>query len=169
MQNWFAFQNVDKRIILNAVLAALRAPKEALLGANYYEKRFLELLLLASQALQSHATPQTSQALQSHATPQDLDQLVPQWPVGNGTRAGLRVIWPSSGSDRQARPLLKALQRALGGGRRTVPIVRISAFLCFWKRCLEGSMRLGFSLGLYPSNESLGYLIALSVLRSRRK
>ena len=67
----------------------------------------------------------------------DLDNAFDMWPVANGTRAGVQKIWPNASSQDELRECIRALQRTLGAGHRRVPLVAISAMLCFWKRALE--------------------------------
>ena len=109
-----------------AVLAVkdyLETARSSFKGGKYWTKRFLEILLLAGLG-----------------KPADLDFLFGTWPVPNGTGRGILLIFPEAKSQKQQRAASRAIQRALGTGVRQVPLVRVSAFLCFWQRCLNGSL-----------------------------
>ena len=92
--------------------------------ADYFNKRCMEILLLTGLA---------------GVEAKHLDALADIWPLGEGTKAGLKIIFPTARPS-QFRPALRVLQRALGGGTRRVTLVRISAFLCFYKRANCGTL-----------------------------
>ena len=52
------------------------------------------------------------------ALPEDIDRVADVWPMGRGTKAGLRRIFPTARGDHQFRQALRVLQRRLGGGQR---------------------------------------------------
>jgi hypothetical protein len=118
----------ETKVAVRQVLAEVRSCAKPFHGGDYYCKRCLEILLLGGFAV---GWPMN---------PHDLDALADWWPLGNGTKSGARRIFPAARNDVQMREVLRVLQRACGGGKRKIPLVRISAFLCFWHRCLEGSM-----------------------------
>ena len=91
-------------------------------GGAYWQKRFLELLVLSKAG---------------ERTPMDLDNAFDMFPVANGTKAGVQKIWPDANSQDELRECIRALQRTLGAGQRRVPLVTISALLCFWRRALD--------------------------------
>ena len=98
---------------------------------EYWTKRFLEICLLALLGWQKMVPGVPG------VSPKDFDQLADLWPVAKGTATGIKLIFPAAHSLADYRHGLRALQRALGGGTKHVPLVRISAFLCFW----QGSLR----------------------------
>ena len=82
----------------------------------------MELLILAGLA-----------GLQGH-----IDAIADVWPIASGTEKALKRIFPSA--DLAYRQGLRVIQRTLGGGTRSVLMTRVSAFLCFWKRAVDGSI-----------------------------
>ena len=118
---------------LRLLMAA--AAKSALIFGmrDYFTKRFMEIVLLGLLGLK-RSFPQ---AIKVCAT--DFDALADCWPVASGTAAGIKIIFPTARSPTDLRQCLRVLQRALGHGRRFVPLVRVSAFLCFWQGTLKGT------------------------------
>ena len=96
-------------------------------AGDYWSKRCLEILLLASPEI-----------LPVKAA--DLDAIIDIWPIGSGTRTGVKRIFPKLRGDDKIRAALRVLQRSLGGGQRQVSIVQISALCCFYHREAEGSI-----------------------------
>ena len=70
----------------------------------------------------------------------DLDDAIDLWPLGPGTKKGLQRPFPGLNSKTDLRQALRVLQRCLGAGQRQVPLVRISAFACFYKRQKDGKI-----------------------------
>ena len=111
----------ERRSAVRAVMAAARSARSPFKGGDYWLKRFMEILVLGSDT-----TPA-----------QDLDCVADQWPVAGGTRAALTRIFAGASTERHMRECLRVLQRALGAGTRQVPLVHVSALLCFWHRALS--------------------------------
>ena len=99
-------------------------------AGDYYTKRFLEILVLASVSQLSLAIAWS-----------DLDVVLDLWPLGSGTKGGLLFTFPHTRQVKLLQEGLRVLQRALGGGVRQVPVVTLSAMLCHWKRHRSGSVR----------------------------
>ena len=100
-------------------------------AGDYFVKRALDICILAG----------TRKILNFQSVAADLDLIFDVWPVGKGTRAGLHLIWPKGLQGQQCeRQALRVLQRALGRGTHKVPLVRVSACLCFWQRALNGTL-----------------------------
>ena len=100
---------------------------------DYFSKRFMEIVLLGLLGLKG------SFPLAITVCASDLDALADCWPVAGGTAAGIKLIFPTARGAADLRQCLRVLQRALGRGRRCVPLVRVSAFLCFWQGSLKGT------------------------------
>ena len=124
LQQWVEALDLERRrLAVQRFALNLEPAGKVLQGGPYWRKRFLDILLLADTVRAA-----------------DLDFLVASWPLGHGTLEGLQMIWPACSKPGDARECLRALQRSLGGGTRRVPIVCISAFLCFWKRARQGNI-----------------------------
>ena len=96
---------------------------------NYWSKRFVELIILASSAWQECVgTPLVD------LRPSDVDGAASAWPVGPGTESAARLIFSAVKSHQDVREVIRVLQRVLGGGKRRIPFITISAMLCFWQR-----------------------------------
>lgn len=132
LQTWNTATTVsERRDAVRVVHESLTACRGIFKAGDYFIKRSLEICVLAG----------TRGIAGFRGEASDLDLIVDIWPIATGTRAGLRMIWPTGLRRQQAqRQALRVLQRALGGGRRKVPLVRISAFLCFWQRALNGTL-----------------------------
>ena len=96
---------------------------------DYFTKRFMEITLLGFLG-----APHAEQVLAVH-----FDELADLWPVASGTAAGIKLNFPTARNDQDYRECLRARQRGLGHGTRHVPLVRVSAFSCFWQGALKGS------------------------------
>ena len=72
--------------------------------------------------------------------PSDIDAAGDTWPIGPGTFEGARRIFPGVKKATDVREAIRVLQRVLGGGKRHVAFVTVSALLCFWKRNEDGSL-----------------------------
>ena len=99
-------------------------------GADYYQKRFVEIVLLGSLCESSYV----------NIEPKIVDAVFDLWPLAKGTRQAVRVIFPSAVTKRSQREAIRTLQKSLGGGRREVTMVSISALLCNWNRVDNKSM-----------------------------
>lgn len=132
LENWNAATTVSGRSeALRVVHGSLAACRGIFKAGDYFIKRALEICVLAG----------TRGIAGFRRGASDLDLIVDIWPIGPGTRTGLHIIWPTGLRRTEAqRQALRVLQRAFGGGRRKVPLVRISAFLCFWQRALNGTL-----------------------------
>ena len=108
----------ERRQALVSVLAETRKAAAIFKSREYFTKRCLEMILLGS-----HAKGMKMQS--SH-----LDAMIFEWPVGNGTKHGAQRIFPAARGSQLIRRSLRVLQKALEGGQKNVPLVRISAFLC---------------------------------------
>ena len=87
------------------IVQDLDAISHSFLAADYFRKRSLEIIVLAgARGFDGCSTK-----------PQDLDFIADQWPMGRGTKVGLRMVWPGLRSDKALREALRVLQRALGG------------------------------------------------------
>ena len=130
LQTWNNAKTVSERSdAVHIVHESLTACRGIFKAGDYFIKRAFEICVLAGARGIAGFRRGAS----------DLDLIVDIWPIATGTRSGLRIIWPTGLRSQQAqRQALRVLQRALGGGRRKVPLVRISAFLCFWQRALNG-------------------------------
>ena len=130
LQTWNNATTVSERSdAVRIVHESLTACRGIFKAGDYFIKRAFEICVLAG----------TRGIAGFRRGASDLDLVVDIWPIATGTRSGLRIIWPTGLRSQQAqRQALRVLQRALGGGRRKVPLVRISAFLCFWQRALNG-------------------------------
>ena len=116
---WAAAKNDnERRQALVSVLAETRKAAAIFKSREYFTKRCLEMILLGS-----HAKGMKMQS--SH-----LDAMIIEWPVGNGTKHGAQRIFPAARGSQLIRESLRDLQKALEGGQKNVPLVRISAFLC---------------------------------------
>ena len=123
LQQWVEAQDVEhRRLMVQRFALDLQLAGRTLQGGAYWRKRCLEILVLAD----------------TDSRVADMDFLVVSWPLGAGTQDGIKMIWPQCRNERDARECLRALQRSLGSGARRVPLVRISALLCFWKRARNG-------------------------------
>ena len=124
LQQWVEAPDLERRrLAVQRFALNLEPAGKVLQGGPYWRKRFLDILLLADTVRAA-----------------DLDFLVASWPLGHGTLEGLQMIWPACSKAGDARECLRALQRSLGSGTRRVPMVCISAFLCFWKRARQGNI-----------------------------
>lgn len=101
-----------RRSAVRNAFMALRCAGPVFGGRNYWEKRFVEVLLLAGIG-----------------TGLDLDFAFDVWPVPSGTAAALIRVFPAARTMSQKREALRVLQRCMGGGTRRVTLVRLSAFL----------------------------------------
>ena len=99
-------------------------------GADYYQKRFVEIVLLGSLCEGSYV----------NIEPKIVDAVFDLWPLAKGTRQAVRVIFPSAVTKSSQREATRTLQKSLGGGRRAVTMVSISALLCNWHRVDDNSM-----------------------------
>ena len=122
----------ETRHAIRAVKVAMDAAATAFLGGSYWKKRCMEILLLANLG-----------------TPKDFDYVFDMWPVPSGTARAIRRIFPTAKSEQRQRRALRAIKRCLGGGSRQVPLVSLSACLCFWGRCFGGSLK-------WPVNQYIG-------------
>ena len=113
-----------------AYLTRVNAVAAELKGGHYFAKRNMELVVIVGAA--------SRQAFSFRVV--DLDRVANVWPVGPGTEKGLKKIWPALRGQGQLRQALRVVQRALGSGAAKVPLVRISAFICFWMRQLDGTL-----------------------------
>ena len=132
LQTWNSAHTIAERgKAVRDVYWSLKACSVAFKAADYFIKRTLEICVLAG----------THKILGFQIAASDLDLLSDVWPIGTGTRTGLQIIWPGAlRTPRHEREGLRVLQRALGGGRRKVPLLRISALLCFWHQALNGRL-----------------------------
>ena len=132
LQMWNNATTVSGRSdAIRVVHGSLNACRGIFKAGDYFIKRALEIFVLAGTRGIAGFRREAS----------DLDLIVDIWPIATGTRSGLQIIWPTGLRSQQAqRQALRVLQRALGGGRRKVPLVRISAFLCFWQRALNRTL-----------------------------
>lgn len=132
LQAWNDASTVRNRIdAVRSVHDSLIACRGIFKAADYFTKRTLEICVLAGSRKIYGFTGKAT----------DLDLICDIWPIGLGTRAGLHILWPTGlRSQQDHKQALRVLQRALGGGRRKVPLVRVSAFLCFWQRALNGAL-----------------------------
>ena len=108
---------------------------------DYFVKCFMEICLLVLSGWQSQLQSASLLSEQGIArvSAKDFDELADIWPVGSGIATGIKLIFPDAHTVSDFRQCLRALQRSLGGGTRHVPTVRLSAFLCLWQGCLNGS------------------------------
>jgi hypothetical protein len=67
-----------------------------------------------------------------HLYPVDVDGCINEWPLGIGTSRGLSRMLQRRPKIEEQRALLRMLQKVLGSGIRTIPMVCISAQACFW-------------------------------------
>ena len=102
---------------------------------NYWSKRFVELVVLASRTCQ-----ECVDTALLDIRPSDVDGAASAWPVGPGTEVAARRIFTAVKSHQDVREVIRVLQRVLGGGKRRIPFISISAMLCFWKRNEDGSL-----------------------------
>ncbi len=132
LQTWNNATTVSERSdAVRVVHESLTACRGIFKAGDYFIKRAFEICVLAGTRGIAGFRREAS----------DLDLIVDIWPIATGTRSGLHIIWPTGLRSQQAqRQALRVLQRALGGGCRRVPLVRISAFLCFWQRALNGTL-----------------------------
>lgn len=132
LQTWNDATTIrDRRDALHRVQESLKACRGIFKAADYFTKRILDICVLAG----------SREIGGFKRTAEDLDLLCDLWPIASGTRAGLHILWPTGlRSQQDHRQALRVLQRALGGGRRKLPLVRLSAFLCFWQRALNGTL-----------------------------
>ena len=129
LQAWSVGVGPPRVAAIRAFFTMLRTHSSLLGAGDYWQKRFVEIVLLAGL--------RSGQAFQ--ASPADVDSVADLWPLGNGTKAAVRLIFPGLPPSK-LHQALRVLQRSLGGGTRKVPIVRISAMLCFWSRALGGTL-----------------------------
>ena len=132
LQTWNNATTVSERSdAVRVVHESLTACRGIFKAGDYFIKRAFEICVLAG----------TRGIAGFRRGASDLDLIADIWPIGPGTRSGLHKIWPTGLRTQQdQRQALRVLQRALGGGCRRVPLVRISAFLCFWQRALNGTL-----------------------------
>jgi hypothetical protein len=125
-----AHGGVERVEAVRGTVQLLRSVGRSFKAADYFLKRSLEIIVLAG----------VRGVLGSTVLPHDLDLIADRWPMGKGTKVGLKLIWPRLRSMSDMRQALRVLQRAFGGGPKKIPMVRISAFLCFWQRCKNGTL-----------------------------
>jgi hypothetical protein len=113
---------------VRAVASSLQVAAKSFKANTYWRKRFLEIVILAGVGGVIAVFPS------------DIDYIADIWPLGPGTIAALKMIFRGISSEQHLHEALRVLQRALGRGQRAVPITRVSAFCCFWKRALDGSI-----------------------------
>ena len=120
----------DKKTTLQRILERVPSAAKVMGGADYYQKRFVEIVLLGSLCESSYV----------NIEPKIVDAVFDLWPLAKGTRQAVRVIFPSAVTKRSQREAIRTLQKSLGGGRREVTMVNISALLCNWNRVDNKSM-----------------------------
>ena len=119
--NWALGDLAHARKFTSCVFAASKCLK----AGDYWIKRCLEVVLLSSPHI-------------SGLKAVDLDTIMDIWPLGTGTVADIRRIWPGLRRPEDLRAALRVLQRALGSGQKLVPMVLISAFSCCYHRKCTG-------------------------------
>ena len=110
----------DKIIALREVVTKHLALGAALLGMrDYFVKRSLEILLLGLEENQRIGTFRIT------VNAQDYDDITDVWPMGPGTKAGIRLIFTTAHTDADMRQCTSTC-----------------AFLCLWQGSLNGLLRL---------------------------
>lgn len=116
---------------VRCTLRHLRTCAWPVFGAgDYWIKRTVEIIILAGVA----------RPIALHFRAEHVDGCMDLWPLASGTRAALQRVFPSLRQQNDLRQGLRVIQRALGAGQRRVCLLRVSAFLCFWKRAIDGSI-----------------------------
>ena len=97
----------------------------------YKNKRLAEVIILACLSPKI-AVP--------HMTQDDLHALGGVWPLPDGSRRGLRKIFPGLRNKMRQQQGVKALSIVMGSGGncKSVPASTISAMLCFWNEHKNG-------------------------------
>jgi len=125
VKKWIAAPNVLKRCkAVRGFMNAVKASASAWQAGEYYVKRLLEIIILAPLKLQE----------------KDYDFGIDIWPLGPGTKDGLKLILPTARSKRDYHEGIRFLQRSLGRGQKGVSAASISAMLCHFKRTLTGTL-----------------------------
>ena len=95
---------------VRAVFHSLQHCSATFQAGDYFVTRALEVCLLAGKG----------RILGFQGGAFDLDLIFDLWPIGNGTRNGLRLIWPTGLPNQHCeRQALRVLQRALGKGQKS--------------------------------------------------
>jgi hypothetical protein len=131
-------RGLDRAVAMRAFFDAALATGRVFKARQYFAKRLTEFVILASRSASCLTTRDATGSLSMEV--EDVDSAADKWPVGSGTLAATQRIFTSVRGERQAQQAIRVIQRALGGCKRRVAFKTVSAMLCFWKRCCDGSL-----------------------------